>query len=179
MRTHQANEGMAFDAKSIKSLLHGAKDKSQIRYEDCETVFLKKQEYLKRHTKNRKRNYKTVENKVAVSEREQCDLGQNAPGNFVEIILDDSSNADLDTPANLDSNLQDSELKACYSEEGTTGSVINKDEKGAVCHFNEYSKEDTSQKKEENNDDHTPGDKRNVPTVRKRCAKLLVLVPTK
>ncbi|VDI16843.1 Hypothetical predicted protein [Mytilus galloprovincialis] len=50
-RTDQAIVGRALVAKGKNHLLLCVEGKSEIRCEDCETVF-KKQEYLKRHTKN-------------------------------------------------------------------------------------------------------------------------------
>ncbi|CAC5414114.1 unnamed protein product [Mytilus coruscus] len=184
-RIDKATVGRALCAKSKNHLLLCAKEKSEIRCEDCGTVF-KRQEYLKRHMKNihgvetAKKSYKIVEKKVGVSERGQDDLDQYDPWNLVEDISDDSSNADLDTPDESKSFGQDSELKACYSEEGTDGSVKDKEEeKEAVFHDKVYSEEDTSQKKEDKKVDHTPEDKKSDHTVRKKCATLPVLAPTK
>ncbi|XP_052092497.1 uncharacterized protein LOC127728957 [Mytilus californianus] len=159
-------------------LLLCVKEKSEIRCEDCGTIF-KKQEYLKRHMKNihgvetAKRSYKVIEKKVGVSERGQDDLDQYDPGNLIDEISDDSSSADLDTPDDSDSDVQDSERKACYSGESTDGSVKDNDEE------KEYSEEETSQKKENKKVDNTPEDNKSDPTVRKRCAPLPVLTPTK
>ncbi|CAC5412256.1 unnamed protein product [Mytilus coruscus] len=120
-----------------------------------------------------KRSYKVIEKKVGVSERGQDDLYQYDPGNLIDDISDDSSSADLDTPDDLDSDVQDSERKACYSGKGTDRSVKDKDEE------KEYSEEDISQKKEDKKVDHTPEDKKSDSAVRKRCAPLPVLAPTK
>ncbi|CAC5368129.1 unnamed protein product [Mytilus coruscus] len=167
-----------FGSEDLKNhLLLCVKEKSEIRCEDCGTIF-KKQEYLKRHMKNihgvetAKRSSKVIEKKVGVSERAQDDLDQYDPGNLIDDISDDSSSADLDTPDDSDSDVQDSERKACHSGEGTDGSVKAKVEK-------EYSEEDISRKKEDKKIDHTPEDKKSDPTVRKMCAPLPVLAPTK
>ncbi|CAG2218827.1 unnamed protein product [Mytilus edulis] len=184
-RTNKAIVGRALVAKSKNHLLLCSEGKSETRCEDCGTVF-KKQEYLKRHTKNIhgvetiKRSKRVVEKKVGVTERGQDDFDQSDPENLIEDISDDISSVDLDNPDDAYSDGQDSKLKTCYSEQGTDGSVNDKDEeKEAVYHCMVYSEEDTSQKKETKKVYQTPEDKRNSPTVRKRCAPSLVLAPTK
>ncbi|VDI32101.1 Hypothetical predicted protein [Mytilus galloprovincialis] len=126
---------------------------------------------------------RVVEKKVGVTERGQDDFDQSDPENLIliEDISDDISSVDLDNPDDAYSDGQDSKLKACYSEQGTDGSVNDKDEeKEAVYHCTVYSEEDTSQKKETKKVYQTPETKANSgPTVRKRCAPLLVLAPTK
>ncbi|CAG2237614.1 unnamed protein product [Mytilus edulis] len=182
-RTDQAIVGRALVAKGKTNLLLCVEGKSEIRCEDCETVF-KKQEYLKRHTKNIhrvetiKRSNRVVEKKVGVTERGQDDFDQSDPENLIEDISDDISSVDNPDDAHIDG--QDSKLKTCYSEQGTDGSVNDKDEeKEAVYHCMVYSEEDTSQKKETKKVYQTPEDESSGPTVRKRCAPLLVLAPTK
>ncbi|CAG2217205.1 unnamed protein product [Mytilus edulis] len=182
-RTDQAIVGRALVAKGKTHLLLCVEGKSEIRCEDCETVF-KKQEYLKRHTKNIhrvetiKRSNRVVEKKVGVTERGQDDFDQSDPENLIEDISDDISS--VDNPDDAYSDGQDSKLKACYSEQSTDGSVNDKDEeKEAVYHCTVYSEEDTSQKKETKKVYQTPKDESSGPTVRKRCAPLLVLAPTK
>ena len=124
---------------------------------------------MKRHMKNihgvetGKRSYKVIEKKADVS---QDDLDQYDPGNLIDDISDNSSSALLDTSDDSDSDEQDSERKAGYIGEVTDRSVKN------------IYEEDTSQKKEEKKV-HTPEDQQSDPTVRKRCAPLLVLAPTK
>ncbi|VDI75288.1 Hypothetical predicted protein [Mytilus galloprovincialis] len=119
-----------------------------------------------------------VEKKVGVTERGQDDFDQSDPENLIEDISDDISS--VDNPDDAYSDGQDSKLKACYSEQGTDGSVNDKDEeKEAVYHCTVYSEEDTSQKKETKKVYQTPKDENSGPTVRKRCAPLLVLAPTK
>ncbi|CAG2239410.1 unnamed protein product [Mytilus edulis] len=182
-RTDQAIVGRALVAKGKTNLLLCVEGKSEIRCEDCETVF-KKQEYLKRHTKNihrvetNNKSNRVVEKKVGVTERGQDDFDQSDPENLIKDISDDISS--VDNPDDAYSDGQDSKLKACYSEPGTDGSVNDKDEeKEAVYHCTVYSEEDTSQKKETKKVYQTPKDENSGPTVRKRCAPLLVLAPTK
>ncbi|XP_071133309.1 uncharacterized protein [Mytilus edulis] len=149
-------------------LLLCVKEKSEIRCEDCGTIF-KKHEYMKRHMKNihgvetGKRSYKVIEKKADVS---QDDLDQYDPGNLIDDISDNSSSAVLDTSDDSDSDEQDSERKAGYIGEVTDRSVKN------------IYEEDTSQKKEEKKV-HTPEDQQSDPTVRKRCAPLPVSAPAK
>ncbi|CAG2192365.1 unnamed protein product [Mytilus edulis] len=116
---------------------------------DVKTVF-KKQEYLKRHAKNIhrvetiKRSNKVVEKKVGVTERGQDDFDQSDPENLilVEDISDDISSVDLDNPDDAHIDGQDSKLKTCSSEQGTDGSVNDKDEeKEADFHYMVYSEE--------------------------------------
>ncbi|CAG2249214.1 unnamed protein product [Mytilus edulis] len=155
-RTNKAIVGRALVAKSKNHLLLCSEGKSETRCEDCGTVF-KKQEYLKRHTKNIhgvetiKRSKRVVEKKVGVTERGQDDFDQSDPENLilVEDISDDISSVDLDNPDDAHIDGQDSKLKTCSSEQGTDGSVNDKDEeKEADFHYMVYSEEDTSQKKE-------------------------------
>ncbi|VDI31896.1 Hypothetical predicted protein [Mytilus galloprovincialis] len=125
-----------------------------------------------------KRSNKVVEKKVGVTERGQDDFDQSDPENLIEDISDDISS--VNNPDDAYSDGQDSKLKAYYSEPGTDGSVNDKDEeKEAVYHCTVYSEEDTSQKKETKKVYQTPKDENSGPTVRKRCAPLLVLAPTK
>ncbi|VDI16231.1 Hypothetical predicted protein [Mytilus galloprovincialis] len=70
-----------------------------------------------------KRSYKVIEKKVGVS---QDDLDQYDHGNLIDAISDDSSSAELDTPDDSDSDVQDSERKTCYIGEVTDGSVKDK-----------------------------------------------------
>ncbi|VDI17254.1 Hypothetical predicted protein [Mytilus galloprovincialis] len=162
--------------KDDRSISHVDTPRKLLRH--SYSVF-KKQEYLKRHTKNIhrvetiKRSNRVVEKKVGVTERGQDDFDQSDPENLIEDISDDISS--IDNPDDAYSDGQDSKLKACYSEQTTDGSVNGKDEeKEAVYHCTVYSKEDTSQKKETKKVYQTPKDESSGPTVRKRCAPLLV-----